>query len=158
MAITPQSPVGEIVKQLTPNYKGIGTILATGTLTGGVISVRIPLAASSSACVWLNPEVGTVLASAYMVWTVAGTGTFDMGVSSDGTSITDNIVNGGTMLAGVYSNGTVSATAVTGVTNNSFQLVTPAGTGTNNSIGVLHNEALTGTAVGFLVVRYSKLF
>lgn len=155
--VTQTSPSGEALKNMIVNQNGLGTITATGTLFAGLKVVKIPLAASSTGATWLNPEIGTVIAEALMVWTTAGTGTFDMGVTSDGTAAADNMINGGTMLAGVYSNGTVSATAVTGVTNNRYQLVKPAGSGTNNSITVRHDEAATGTAVGYLIVRYHNV-
>ena len=156
MAVTPGMPSGELIKSIVPNNQPLGTITATGTFLGPMIAVRIPVAASSTGAAWLNPETSTVLAQAHMVWITAGTGTFDMGVSSDGTTGQDNMINGGTMLAGVYSNGTVTATAVTGVTNNAYQLVKPAGSGTNNSITVIHDESTTGTAVGYLVIKYVR--
>ena len=150
-------PTGLQVRKMLPHPgtgAGTSTATATGTITAGMITVRVPVAASTTGNYWSNPELGTVMAQSHMVWVTAGTGTFDIGVSSDGTSGTDDIINGGTMLAGVYSNGTVSATSVLGVINNAWQLVGPAGTGTRNTVTVIHNESTTGTAVGFIVVQY----
>ena len=151
---------GLAVRKMGPNPGtgfGTSTATATGTIIAGFITVRVPVAASTTGNYWSNPELGTVLAQSHMVWVTAGTGTFDMGVSSDGTSGTDDIINGGTMLAGVYSNGTVSATSVLGQINNAWQLVGPAGSGTRNSVTVIHNETVTSTAAGFIIVQYTTI-
>lgn len=148
-------PTGEALKQMLP---GSGQ---TGTLFAGLMVARIPLAVSSTGNYWSNTENGTVMAKAQVVWTTAGTGTMDVGVSSDGTSGAANIIDGGTMLAGVYAYGTVmgtvAASATLGQTVGEWRLIGPAGTGTNNTITVIHNESTTGTAVGFLFVTYMKV-
>lgn len=150
-------PTGLLVKNMVHNGTGYGTITATGTLFAGLMTVRVPVAASTTGNFWSNPELGTVFAQAHMVWVTAGTGTFDMGVSSDGTSGQNNIVDGGTMLAGVaYGYGSVAATLVTGI-RDGWRLVGPAGTGTNNSITVIHDETVTSTAAGFLIVNYVRI-
>ena len=155
------NPTGFQVKNMGPMGTGIGTITATGTLFAGLISVRVPLAVSSTGAYWSNPEDGTVMAKGQVVWTTAGTGTMDVGVSTDGTSGAANIIDGGTMLVGVYSYGTVmgtaAASATLGQTVGEYRLVGPAGTGTNNTITVIHNESTTGTAVGFLFVQYMRV-
>ena len=147
-------PTPMSVKKMGPLATGL--VAATGTYFAGLVSVRVAVPVSATGAYWSNPEDGTVLASSHMVWTTAGTGTFDMGVSTDGTSGTDDIVNGGTMLVGVYGFGTIAATLVTGVVD-AWKLVGPAGTGTKNTVTLIHNESTTGTAVGYIFVQYMRV-
>ena len=151
------NPTGLAVKNMGPMGTGMGTITATGTIFAGLISVRVPLAVSSTGAYWSNPENGTVMAKGLMVWTTAGTGTFDMGRSTDGTSGGNNIIDGGTMVVGIISPGTIAATGTLGVIDRHWFLVGPAGTGTNNTITVIHDESTTGTAVGFLFIQYMRV-
>jgi len=139
----PKDPVGVIVKGMAPASGGTGT-------ARGIISVRINVAASATGTVlaWLNQEAGTVAAQVVYYYTTAGTGTVDIGVRADGTGSNDNIVNGGTMAVGVFTHGTVAATAVTG--NPSGWFLVGSGTG----IVLNHDEAATGTAVGGYIVNY----
>ena len=92
-----------------------------------------------------------------MVWLAAGTGTFDMGRSTDGTSGGNNIIDGGTMLVGIITPGTIAATGTLGVIDRFMFLVGPAGVGTNNTITVIHDEGVTGTASGFLWIQYMRV-
>jgi hypothetical protein len=143
-------PTPEIVRNLIPGSGG------TGTMSGGFMGVRVSFG-SASTFAWINPESGTVMAQAFVVFTVAGTGTFDMGRSSDGTGPGSGMIDGATMTVGVHSQaqsvgGTASSTL--GNADAPYWLVGPGGTGTNNSIVVIHNEATTSTSVGFLKVIY----
>lgn len=157
-------PTGLAVKKMGPLGTGFGTITATGTLFAGFISVRIPLALTSTAngaTNWINPEDGTVLAKAVLVITTAGTGTFDMGRSSDGTGNATTWIDGGTLTVGVHSYGTVlgtvAASATLGAVDAEYLLFGPGGTGTNNSINITHNDTITSTAAGFMVVNYMRV-
>lgn len=151
-------PSGEILLQ---SLHGSG---ATGTLLPGPLTVRIPLATTSTANAatnWVNPETGTVLARAFVVFTTAGTGTFDLGRGSDGTGNANNMIDGGTMTVGVHYPGTVmgtvDASSTVGMVDRVYFLIGPGGTGTNNSINMTHSDTTTSTAVGFLAVEYQLL-
>ena len=157
-----------IVNRGMPTVEIVGRSMAgsgaTGTLLGGPILVRVPLAVTSTADAatnWVNPEVGTVLAKSWLCITVAGTGTFDMGRGSDGTGNANGLIDGGTLTVGVHFAGTVLGTAAASATlgnvNTDYFLVGPGGTGTNNSINVTHSDTPTSTAAGFLLIEYRPL-
>lgn len=166
MAILKGDPTPEIVRKMIPNPgTGFGTITATGTLMAGLKVQRIALNATSSAnaaTTWINPEPGTVLGQALLVFTTAGSaGTFDMGRGSDGTGNANNIIDGGTMTVGVHAYGTVlgtaAASATVGGVDGVWLLYGPGGTGTNNSVNVTHNDLPSATAVGYLIVSYFRV-
>lgn len=148
-------PSGEIVRQM---IHGSG---ATGTLYGGWNSVFIPFNATSTGTdnvAWINPEIGTVMAKPFWVFRTAGTGTFIAGVSSDGTGSGNNIITAGTMAAGVLTRQTTgSALLGTAGENGGYFLIGPGGTGTNNSIVVQVADTVTSTAVGGMLVMYTKV-
>ena len=157
-------PTGLAVKKMGPQGTGIGTITATGTLFAGIVSVRIPLALTSTAngtTNWVNPEDGTVMGRGYLVITTAGTGTFDLGRGTDGTGNANNIIDGGTLTVGVHAYGTVlgtvAASATIGAVDAEWLLFGPGGTGTNNSINLTHSDTITSTAAGFLMVTYMRV-
>ena len=136
---------------------------ATGTYFGWH-AVRIPYNATSTAngaTNWVNPENGTVMARARLVLTTAGTGTFDMGRSDDGTGNSNGMIDGGTLTAGAHFPGTVLGTAAASATkgglDNDTWLVGPGSTGTNNSINVTHSDTTTSTAVGALIIEYALI-
>jgi hypothetical protein len=118
----------------------------------------LPITASSSSTStgWVNPEAGTVAAKVFVAFTVAGTGTIDVGLVSDGTAPGNSIIDGGTMVAGVLTgvSNNVGGTAGTVGGADGWVLVGPGGTGTNNSIALNHNEAATSTAVGAVLISY----
>ena len=156
-------PTGLAVKKMGPQGTGLGTITATGTLFAGFTMVRIPWSTSTvnaAGAAWINPEDGTVLARAQLVFTTAGTGTFDMGRTDDGTGAAANIIDGGTLTVGVHSYGTVlgtaAASATVGAVDGEYLLYGPGGSGTNNSITVTHSNA-SGASVGFLIVQYMRV-
>ena len=158
------NPTGLAVKNMGPMGTGYGTITATGTLFSGLVTVRIAHAGTSTgnaAANWINPEDGTVIARAMVVFTTAGTGTFDMGRGTDGTGNADNRIDGGTMTVGVHVYGTVlgtvAASATVGGNDGEWLLFGPGGTGTNNSINITHSDTITSTAVGFMVVQYMRV-
>ena len=151
-------PTGLTVKHMT---HGSG---ATGTLFAGFMCVRIPLALTSTAngaTNWINPEDGTVMAKAALVLTTAGTGTFDLGRSSDGTGNATTWMDGGTLTVGVHTYGTVlgtaAASATVGGVDGEYLLFGPGGTGTNNSINLTHSDTITSTAAGYMYVWYTKV-
>ena len=157
------NPTGLQVKNMGPMGSGIGTVTATGTLFAGLVTQRIPWSTSTvdaAGAAWINPEDGTVMAKAYLVFTTAGTGTFDMGRSSDGTGAAAGIIDGGTLTVGVHSYGTVlgtaAASATVGAVDAEWLLYGPGGSGTNNSITVTHSNA-SGASVGFMVVQYMRV-
>lgn len=152
--INPKNPTTEIVQQMLPGSGFTGTMLSE-------ISVLIPFNATSTATAnmaWINPESGTVKAKVYFVWRVGGTGTINAGVSSDGTGSNNNIIAGGTMLAGVLQRATTgSALAGTAGEAGGFFLIGPGGTGTNNSIVALVGDTITSTAAGGMVVNFMRI-
>ena len=157
------NPTGLAVKNMGPMGSGMGTITATGTLFSGKVTQRIPWSTSTvdaGGAAWINPENGTVLARAVLVFTTAGTGTFDMGRTSDGTASVNNLIDGGTLTLGVHYYGTVlgtaAASATVGGVDGEWLLYGPGGSGTNNSITVTHSNA-SGASVGFLIVEYMRV-
>lgn len=152
-AINRANPSPVIVQNMVQNGG------ATGTYYNAMVAV-VQLAASGGSLVaWINPETGTVLAKARCIFSVAGTGTIDLGLASDGTTGANTIINGGTMVIGGIQprswHGTVLTTSTLGVPmGTDMVLVGPGGSGTNNSIVMTHNEAATSTAVCTLVVEY----
>lgn len=146
-------PTPEIVRKLVPasgtaNYRGYG-----------VARIAITASASSTSTGWVNPESGTIAAKVFIAFTVAGTGTVDVGVVNDGTAPGNSIIDGGTMSAGIRSGisrgaaGTGTSQGTLGDTDG-WVLVGPGGTGTNNSVAVNHNEAATSTAEGAVLISY----
>lgn len=156
-------PTGLAVKKMGPLGTGFGTVTATGTLFAGVVTARIPWSTSTvnaGGAAWINPEDGTVIARAMLVFTTAGTGTFTMGRTDDGTGSVGNIINVGTLTTGVHVYGTVLGTAAASATpggvDGEWLLYGPGGTGTQNSITVTHTNA-SGSSAGFLVVQYMRV-
>ena len=158
------NPTGLAVKNMGPQGTGIGTITPTGTVFAGLVTQRIALALTSTANAaanWLNPEDGTVMAQVHVVFTTAGTGTFDLGRGSDGTGNANDIIDGGTLTVGVHSYGTVlgtvAASATIGGVNGQWLIYGPGGTGTNNSVNMTHSDTTTSTMAGFMVVQYMRV-
>ncbi len=112
---------------------------------------------------WVNPEPTTVIVTEVVTYySATGTGgTYDLGVSDDGTGSSDDIINGGTHnQLSVYGyrayrgrTGTQGA-AVTGVLDT--WVLGPGSTGTNNSIVGKQTE-VTSTAAGVVVITYIAL-
>lgn len=101
------------------------------------------------------------MGKAYVVFTTAGTGTFDLGRGTDGTGLGSGWIDGGTLTVGVHSYGTVLGTAAASATiggvDGEWLLIGPGGTGTNNSVVMLHSDTITSTAAGFMVVTYMRV-
>ena len=156
-----RDPVTEIVQAMAYGSGGAsGTFVATGSYMTPRW-VRIPLVLTSTAngtTNFVNPEPGTVMAAAFLIITVAGTGTFDMGRSSDGTGNSADLIDGGTLTVGVHYPGTVLGTAdassTVGGLNRPYFLLGGGGSGTNNSINVTHSDTTTSTMAGALVVEF----
>ena len=92
---------------------------------------------------WINPEGGTVCARVrYYVTGSAGTGTINIGRSSDGTGSASGIATAGTLAAGIQE--------PAGITDGI--LLGPGGTGTNNSIVAEMSDTPTST-MGALTVE-----
>lgn len=147
-------PTPETVRNLIQGSGGTGTY-------HGFMTVHVPLAATSTAngaTNWINPETGTVLARAFVYFTTAGTGTFDLGRGSDGTGNAADMIDGGTLTVGAHYAGTVlgtvDASSTLGGVNRIFFLLGPGGTGTNNSINMTHSDTTTSTAIGGLIVEF----
>lgn len=148
-----RDPAEQIVTQMLPE----GTAgAATGTILGPVMAIRVRFSTTSTANAnvsWINPEPGTVMANVmYHVTGSAGTGTINIGRSSDGTGSANNWVAGGTLTAGIHDDepalGVVSQWLAIG----------PGGTGTNNSIVGELGDTTTSTMGGcFAVIRYYRL-
>ena len=129
----------------------------TGTFVSEKV-VRVPIAVSTltAATNWVNPETGTIMANVSVVLTAAGgSGTFDVGTSTDGTGANAAIIDGGVItVTKVITAGTVASTATIGNPSDWFMV---AGSGTaGDSVVMIHSDA-TGTFSGFLVIRYVPL-
>ena len=169
MPFNPAQPAGEQLKYMAPGERG--AVSATGTLLGGLYVVRVPWNNTSTATAnpnWINPESGTVIAKAWFVIGVgtgsAGTGTFDMGRSSDGTGTSAVMISVGTLdVIGVrhqISTGSAAHTSGTsGDINQGWWLIGPGGTGTNNSIvcRVVDTPTSTMDPASCLIVTYFKM-
>ena len=133
----------------------------TGTLLMHFVNVLIPFNTTSTASAnmaWINPEAGTVLARAQFVWRTGGTGTINAARGDDGTGSGNNLIAGGTMVAGVLTRATTgSALAGTAGEAGGWFLVGPGGTGTNNSINAQVGDTITSTATGGMVVTYTRV-
>ena len=111
---------------------------------------------------WINPEPGTILVTEVtVVHKTTGTGgTFDMGISDDGTGSSDIIFNGATTDpgAGVAQIMVVRGVGTTaqGTIGGTAWLVGPGGTGTSNSIVAKQSE-LTSTAEGYVYITYMPI-
>ena len=157
-AFTRADPTGAIVRAFIYGSGG------TGTYQGSHVLVRLPFPATSTGNAglnWINPETGTIAARPFLFVSTAGTGTFDMGTSSDGTGSNDSIIDGGTLAVGIVSRvpdlGTAAGTtgtAGTVGTRTEFFLLGPGGTGTNNSIVAKHSDGIVSTLKGAFVVDY----
>ncbi len=148
--VTREDPTPETVLNLLPGSGGTGTYR-------GILAVRVAFNATSTsnaATNWINPETGTVVARAFLCLTTAGSGTFDMGVSSNGTGSANTYIDGGTLAVGVQ---VLWGTAGTVGESKGYVLVGPGGTGTNNSIVMVHSDTVTSTCVGHMVVEYFLL-
>lgn len=113
------------------------TLPTTSTAAAGMVS-------------WVNPLNRPVWASVNVAWTTAGTGTFDMGISNDGTGAAATIIDGGTMAVGSIN--AIRSAATAGAAGPNFYI---AGNGTaGDSIVASHSDTPTSTAVGKAVIRY----
>ena len=145
------SPTPEIVGALSYSADG------TGTGTGwGLSGVRVPIAASVGTVSWTNTQPFPVAAQAFVYFSTAGTGTFDMGVGTAGTSAND-IIDGGTM---DNSDGTFLARPDAGSSTVGAQIpwYFIGGSGSSTcSIVLVHSETNTSTAVGAIYIQLAPL-
>ena len=121
------------------------TVTSDGTGTAGFIS-------------WINPEPGTILVTEVVTYfTTTGTGTFDMGIASDGTGTAADMIDNGTMSALNYGLRSYRGrTGTQGADTAGMQDVWrlgPGGTGTNNSI-IGKTTEVTSTAKGRVYITY----
>ena len=147
------APAEEIITHMLP----AGTSgNASGTVAGVVVNVRVSFSLTSTATAnlrWVNPEAGTVMANVmYHVTGPAGTGTIDIGRSSNGTGSASNWVTTATLGTGAHDDeplgGIVSQWLALG----------PGGTGTNNSIVGQISDGVVSTMGGcFAIIRYYRI-
>ena len=148
-----RDPAEQIVTQMLPE----GTAgAATGSIVGPVMAIRIPFSLTSTATAnvsWINPEAGTVLANvAYMVVGTAGTGSVNIGRSSNGTGSASNWVTSGTLTAGLHDDDPIGGII------SQWLAIGPGGTGTNNSVvGQLSDSAASTMDGCFVVIRYYRV-
>lgn len=145
--ITRDMPTGEIVKNaLTPaGTGGTATVIRHGAPV--TVSWSVSLTSTATAIIsWVNPEADTIRAQFNYRVRVAGTGTVNIGVSSDGTGSGNNVYAAGTLTAGWHS-GLAGTGSFQGAINQF--LLGPGGTGTNNSIVGLLDDTPTSTMAGF---------
>ena len=139
-------PSGEIVRNA---LSAAGTAGTAGAVRHGpaiVVSFAPSQTTTATAGIsWINPEASTILVTEvyYRITGSAGTGTINVGISSDGTGSGNNVFAAGTLTAGLHF-----GTAGTGSTNSGLRsfLLGPGGTGTNNSIVGLYGDTPTSTA------------
>lgn len=142
---TPEIVAGMMPASGTGNYRSIMVARVAFNTTS----------TANAATNWVNPESGTVAAKVLVFFTTAGTGTFDLGVSSDGTGSNNSIFDGGTMSVGVkYRPGTNSTL---GGQDESWVLLGPGGTGTNNSIVMVTGDTTASTAAGGILILYTRI-
>lgn len=156
IGIDPKNPTTEVVRSMLPASGYTGTLLSTW------INIKIPFNTTSTATAnmaWINPEAGTVLARAFFVWRTAGTGTFIAGVSSDGTGSNNNIIAAGGITTGIVTRVNQPGSALTGTIgeHGGYYVIGPGGTGTNNSIVAQVTDTTTSTAVGDMIIQYTRL-
>ena len=151
--ITNSMPTPELLKGVVP-ASGTGNYRS-------VMVARVPFNATSTAngaTNWINPETGTIAAKVLLIFTTAGTGTVDVGISDDGTGAAADLIDGGTLTVGAHYVqeilGTVAASATVGGEDKLYVLLGPGGTGTNNSIVATHTDTTTSTSVGAMLVEY----
>ena len=150
--MTRTDPSGETIKKMLPR----GTAGTAGAKIVSMVVVRTAIVggtagtANAGMLSWINPESGSIVVNKVVAsFTTAGTGTFDLGVSSDGTGSNDNLINGGTLTACVVA--APGTTVVTG-TANAWRLG-PGGTGTNNSL-VAKTSEIVATIAGDWFIQY----
>jgi len=162
--LTAANPTPENVHAMIPR----GTAGSGASVASNMVTVRTPLSSTGGTATagfvsWINPELYTIGVTDVVVhFHTTGTGTFDMGISDDGTGDANDLFNGGTMdtvvnkgirsLAGGTGTAGVGATGTTlGAADVLF--LGPGGTGTSNSIVAITSETAT-TARGDLYVTY----
>lgn len=161
--ITRQMPTVESVGNMVP--KGTGG--ATGAKVHPVITVSVPIpqnivtsdgTGNGGFVSWVNPESGTILVTNVTPYfSTTGTGTFDLGISSDGTGSAADILDGATMdllnyAVRAYRGRTGTQGAATLGMADIWRLG-PGGTGTNNSI-VGRTTEVASTALGRIYITY----
>ena len=135
-----------------PSAEALGALIYTGVGTGtgwGWHGVRVPIAASVGTVSWTNTEPFPLMGRAYVYFSTAGTGTFDMGVGTAGTSAA-NLIDGGTMdnSDGTFLHKTPDASATLGQCGD---MVFIGGSGSaTSSVVLVHGETNTSTAVGVI--------
>ena len=158
--LTRGMPTPEAVRNMMP----AGTAGKSTARVTPLMVVQIPLSttggtANADLLSWINPEPTTIHISEIRVhFTTTGTGTFDIGVSADGTGSNDEMINGGTMNSAIGTamlGGVKVNTAGTAGTIGVLQgwNLGPGGTGTNNSVVGKTSETAT-TAVGAAYITY----
>jgi len=159
------APSGETLR----NMLAAGTAGSANALVVHPVTIIVPLSTAGGTgnagfFAWTNPEQNTTIQiqDLSVHFHTTGTGTFDMGVSDDGTGSNDDIFNGGTMdtsvnlalvavrggtgTAGVGTSGTLLGVA-------DRLVLGPGGSGTNNSIVAKTSETAT-TALGNVTITY----
>lgn len=121
---------------------------------GGIAEASFTLPTTSTAAAgmvsWVNPLSRPVWATVTLNWTTAGSaGTFDMGISDDGTGSDASIIDGGTLAGSISA---IRAVGTTGATGPNFYIAANGVAG--DSIVASHTDTPTSTAVGKAVIRY----
>ena len=143
--ITRDMPTGEIVRNALTAAGTGGTAGITRRGTPLTVSFNPSMTSTATAGIaWVNPESNTIVVSqfGYRVNGSAGTGTLNIGISSDGTGSGNNVLAAGTLTAGWHS-GVAGTGTYSGI---SQFLLGPGGTGTNNSIVGIFGDTPTSTA------------
>jgi len=116
----------------------------------------MPIAASVGTVSWTNTAPFPLVAKAYVYFSTAGTGTFDMGAGTAGTSA-NGIIDGGTMdnSDGTFLHKGTDASATIGQTGG-LTFIGGSGSATS-SIVFVHSETNTSTAVGVIFIDLAPI-
>ena len=118
-------------------------------------TVVVTINATSTAAAatnWVNPHPNAVVVKPSVFFDIGGTGTIDLGTSSDGTGANAAVIDGGTMVAGFLTKHTTGTDGV-GTIGETAGWYRIAGNGTSgDSVVLSHTDTPTSTAVGYLLI------
>lgn len=141
-----------------------GTAGSANAVVVPIMTVKVPLSTAGGTgnagfLAWINPERYTIgVMDVAVHFYTTGTGTFDMGVQSDGTGSANDIFQAGTMNTSIN----LALRSVRGRTGTEgagsggkaeILFLGPGGTGTNNSI-VSKTAETASTAKGDVFITY----
>ena len=139
------------IRKMFPGSGYTGTFTQYVTI---VVGSNNPTSTATATPAFINPEQGRILARATWEWIVAGTGTFDMGIGTNGTGTAKDLVDSGTLAIGVISK---SAWAGSGLDSDGWVVLGSGNATTANSIICRVTDGVASTADGRFLVQYVRL-